>query len=613
MPIKFRRSESAKSEHATLAEIREGILAAARDAKENGRHDTVTVTLNDTAYTLSEPFVLSLDENPELASVDITFRAKYPGQTKISSLVRMHSPSFVRAEGKPYFTFTFDKDNIPLFRELFLNFKGIGVAKSPSWKNPEELTKKGAEVHSRGFRVPIELARRLAEEPIGATELMMHYEWEFASLHVVGVDLDDVKEYNGEAYAMALIDPREMNFFCEKRPTSDWLKSEGREIFFRNAPAFLSEKEDTFAYDYHTGVLYLNPHDKVYMPYHAVEYPTLDTLFHIKGLENVRFEGIRFSGATSTYASKHVYYAYQANHVRFVDGTPHDKLRAAAVLLEHTRAVTFDGCVFDDLGTNGIEALGVLYGITVKNCEFKNVEMSALALGTPGGSWAEDRRAYNLHIENNRFTHIGYEYPSAPCIYIAQVDGLKILHNTIRDTSYSAISVGWCWDPADFELGERVNIRDAEIAYNRIEDFMQLLHDGGAVYVLGGNANHKTTAQRFNTMHDNYACAANIPYYTGKYGYYCDGASSHWEVSHSVMLNVPLLPIYSQPHPLALSYHNHFIDIYSNYPAHTSTSVEERDIVTVDYHLLEGDANALLDAFPEAKAIRDAAGCDLPA
>ena len=33
--------------------------------------------------------------------------------------------------------------------------------------------------------------------------------------------------------------------------------------------------------------------------------------------------------------------------------------------------------------------------------------------------------------------------------------------------------------------------------------------------------------------------------------------------------------------------------------------------VRKDFHLLEGDAEALLEAFPEAKAIRDAAGCSL--
>ena len=103
MPIKLSHTEAVKSEHTTLAEIREGILAAAREAEAAGRHDKLDILLTDTKYTLDAPFVLSAVENPELHSVDITFRAKYPGETQISSLVRMDGKKFVKAEGKKYF------------------------------------------------------------------------------------------------------------------------------------------------------------------------------------------------------------------------------------------------------------------------------------------------------------------------------------------------------------------------------------------------------------------------------------------------------------------------------------------------------------------------------
>ena len=129
--------------------------------------------------------------------------------------------------------------------------------------------------------------------------------------------------------------------------------------------------------------------------------------------------------------------------------------------------------------------------------------------------------------------------------------------------------------------------------------------------MLGGNANRHVISHRFNRMHDNFAIAEYFPTFTGKYGYYCDGASSNWEVSHSVMLNAPIIPIFSQPHPQALSFHNHFYDIYSNTAAHPSTSVAERDIVTERFYLLEGDADTLLETYPEAVKIRDAAGCTL--
>ena len=69
-------------------------------------------------------------------------------------------------------------------------------------------------------------------------------------------------------------------------------------------------------------------------------------------------------------------------------------------------------------------------------------------------------------------------------------------------------------------------------------------------------------------------------------------------------------PVLAQ-HGIALSYHNHFINIYSTTPIHQSTHVPERDVVTENYVMVEAGIDALLEANPAAKAIRDAAGSKL--
>ena len=61
-----------------LASIREEILTAAREAKEAGRHDKLIVEFDGGFHYLTEPFVLSKTQNPELEAVDITLRAKNP-------------------------------------------------------------------------------------------------------------------------------------------------------------------------------------------------------------------------------------------------------------------------------------------------------------------------------------------------------------------------------------------------------------------------------------------------------------------------------------------------------------------------------------------------------
>ena len=610
MAITIQTTINHPTEPKTLAEAREIILSAAREAKEADRHDRVTIELDAASYHLTEPFSLSGVENPELSYVDITLKAKYQETAKIDSLVRLDGKRFVRREGTPYFTYEMDKDSegkYPRFHDLHLNFHEIEMAVSPKWKNPDVLTAEegNGEKIRRGFYAPLEIAKRVSEREIGMTELVMYIEWHFASVHLAGVDFSDTKDVDGETYVMLLGVPEEMEAFC--RVCSKSLTLLNRDTFLRNAPAYIDEKEDTYAYDWQKGILYINPRDKVYMQYHAVEYPALETLFCLEEISNLTLDGVTFTGTTATYVCDNIYYAYQANR-ESQTGRPN----AAAIYAKNMTGFTVNGCFFRDLGGSGILMTDKTRMLRVQNTVFDNIAMSALAVGNQTNDWAtESNRNYALFVENNYFHHIGYDYPAAPCLYVGMVDGLKILHNTFNDTAYSAISVGWSWSPASFILGERVNIRNAEIAYNRIEKFMQLLKDGGAIYVLGGNADRYVFSERFNCMHDNFAIAEYFPYFTGKYGYYCDGASSHWEVRHSVMLNAPIIPIFSQPHPQALSYHNHFYDIYSNTAAHPSTNVAERDIVTEDFHLLEGDAEALLEAFPEAKAIRDAAGCCL--
>lgn len=606
-----------KEEHPSLASVREAVLAAAKAAKEAGRHDTIEITFPVAKHTVQEPFVLSAKENPELAHIDLTLSGTATEATSISSLTRLDGTKFVREEGEPYFTYKFKKPKgapRPSVRDLFLNFKRIEVTSSEKWVNMDPLTpeERSGEKKRRGFYAPIALAKKLAAYPIGTTELVLYFEWEAVIFHVTGVDLKKTRMVDGEEMALLLIKKEEIDAFCTAAPKN--LKLEKRIMFVKNAPALLCEKEDTFAFDAKTGTLYLNPKDKVHMWCHAIEYPACDTLFRIEGMKNVTFRNLTFTGVSSTYASDHLYYAGQANCPRGANlsgGVPRGRLFTAAILAGDVRNLTVEGCHFTDIGCNGIQVINRSLCTTVRNCVFKNVDMCAISLGNPTWHWEdESNRSFGACIENNYFEHIAYPYPTSPCLFVAQIDGLKILHNTIRDCAYSGISVGWCWSPARYYLGERCNIRDAEIAYNDIRDFMQLLRDGGAIYVLGGNANKDICQRPVNFMHDNYAEIKKSNVWDAKYGYYCDGASSNWQVSNSVILGCQR-PLFSQSHPQSLSYHNHFIDIYSNTPNHLSAKNHGRDITTDGYHLVEGDVEALFAAYPQAQAIRDAAGCNL--
>ncbi len=606
MAITLNKVTTASNEHPTLAEIRESILAAAKEAAAAGRHDTLDVALDSGKYVLSEPFVLSQEENPELASVDIILRAKHAGEAKISSRIRLSGADFEPVPDKPYYKYQFKKGadgKYPLFRELFLNFHRIEAAKSPAWKNPIALLpeERNGQKKLDGLYVPYEIAKQLAEGELGSTELMIHIEWEFVTLHVGGVDLSNVREINGEKYALITGKGDDIDFLATHCHRS--LNINDRVAYFFNSPAFLTET-DTYAYDYENGTLYLNPADKEWMAYHAIEYPALENLLVLDGIKNFTLSGIAFSGATSRFACENPYYAAQANEVHGAG-----RLRHAAVLARNTTGLTIKHCIFRNLGGNGIQLIDHSRRARISSNLFENVDMCAVTVGNPTTAWQEERnRNHNIRIENNLFRHIGYGYPVAPCIYVGMVDYLKILHNTIKECAYSGMSVGWGWDRVYYELGEKVNVRDAEIAYNYIENYMDVLRDGGAIYVVGANCDIDIS-DRFNVMHDNFAILEN----SGegeKFGYYCDGSATNWEVRHSVIINCPT-PIFSQyTVDSAFAYHNHLFDIYSTKPVCMLSHAPVRDSLIYDFHLVEEGEEALYEKYPEAKEIRDAAGCN---
>ena len=91
--------------------------------------------------------------------------------------------------------------------------------------------------------------------------------------------------------------------------------------------------------------------------------------------------------------------------------------------------------------------------------------------------------------------------------------------------------------------------------------------------------------------------------------------SYNWDVSHSVMVNCarPLFSQYTVHH--AFTNHNHIHDIYftktPNMVSYEPSHAPYRDTLLYDLHFVEGGLDELIEAFPVAKEIKDAAGCTL--
>lgn len=583
---------------------REALLALARGAQDVGKREAVELFLEEGRYSLSAPFRLSLSEEPALSSLDITLLGE---NAQLHSLVSLGAKP---QKCKDHFTYKLKKEGetFPIFRELFLDGARVPLSTSPVWKNTDIVTEdeRTGKTKREGFYVPLEIAKQLVSAPIGKTELIVYILWLYASFHVSSVEFDKTREVDGETYVLVKPVAAEMEHFTRVFPRH--MNIGASKLHFRNSPAFL--QENTFAYDHESGTLYLAANAGKDVSLATLEYPTLETLVEIEGVDGVTIEGIRFTGVTDKYHSQNMVYPHQAGGIvgLGLDGDKAGRRKEAAVYAGNVRGFTVKDCHFYSVGTNGVQVADRSARTAVEGCVFDDVSMCAVSIGNCSWNWQIERnRTFNARIENNYFRHIAYEYPACPCIYIGQVDGLRILRNTVDGCAYSGVSAGWNWEPVSWEVGEKVNIRNAEIAYNYFHNFMDLLHDGGAIYVVGSNANRATRSDYFNFMHHNYATLDKAGPAGDKYGYYLDGASSNWEMRDSVIINC-LTPVFSQPHPQALSYHNLIQNIYSTKPYTPHLHAPARDVLIRDFHLVpEGEA-ALFEKHPEAQKIKENAG-----
>jgi hypothetical protein len=430
-------------------------------------------------------------------------------------------------------------------------------------------------------------------------QLSIRVQWEHTILRVKDVDLTATKEAEGKPYALVtLLDDKHAKCVHRENNTGK------RETFFTNNVAFLTEP-GSFAYDWYTGTLYVYPPAESLVN-NSFIYPTLENLITFKGMKGVTVEGLTFTGTTSTYVCRDSYHSQLTNVEVKGRRLPH-----AAIMGYDLEDVTVRDCTFAGLGGSGMLLWGKTMEARVYDNRFVDVAMVSVGVGDYIGRWSVPNGrtespevmekyfstvAYDLSIVNNYFEHIAYDYPNCAAIYVCFADCLKITHNTINGCAYSG---------ANFVLGERVNLRDVEISYNRVHNFMMTCRDGAAIYVTGGNSALGYTV-RFNKMHHNYAFL-DVLGNGDTIGCYFDGAASHWKITDNVVDNLRL-PLYTRYNiPCQYTHHCTINGFYSTTNVDGKNHRPYHDVL-MENCVVVPDMNELLARHPIAKEIVENAG-----
>ncbi|SDH32417.1 Protein of unknown function [Sinosporangium album] len=239
-----------------------------------------------------------------------------------------------------------------------------------------------------------------------------------------------------------------------------------------NSPAFVSE--GTFALN--GGVLHYMP-----LPGESLDHvvaPMLETLIHANDVRDVAFRGITFADATWLRPSSPegflhyhgngyydggelVVYAFHDGQAEVTGPGGDSPSMPANVIFENASGVTLEGCRFTRLGATALAFHGEGADNVLRGSVIDDVSGGGIIVG--GGT--------RVHVEENHIHHIGRDYSGSPAVLLTDTHGAVVAHNQVDNVPHAGIVI--------------YEGRGTQVLHNLVHDTMQVLADGGGVYIAG--------------------------------------------------------------------------------------------------------------------------------
>lgn len=375
-------------------------------------------------------------------------------------------------------------------------------------------------------------------------ELVWNLEWTCQRLPVA-----DIKE-QGDSWLVYMKQPYYHNALAKEYDLTT--PSYKKPFYVENAREFLDEPGE-FYFSKAEGKVYYYPFEGENPNQCEVYYPKTEQLFIVKGenelLRDCDFDTITFRYGAYNGATQGGVVGFQADKI--VSGANDTIESVGAVIpsqfvIENANNITIQNCRFESLGSGAVSMMEGVSDVSLRG----NVICDTAGTGIIVGSWDHDtgysseRLCKNIEITNNVLVRNSYEYRGGTAISVYYADGVDITHNNISQTPYSGITIGWGWGLAAERFG------NINILYNRIEDVMYSLQDGGHIYTLGAMKHALIRGNDLKTSHHSYYG-----------GLYCDSGSSDIEVSGNAVSGSYLWFMQGVHQTRSLNVHDNFADL----------------------------------------------------
>ena len=355
---------------------------------------------------------------------------------------------------------------------------------------------------------------------------------------------------------------------------------------FENSLSFLDSPGEWYL-DTESDLLYYIPRWGETMATAVVELPVVEKLIEAVGtasepIQNIRFQGLNFRYATWLGpGSDHGYVTDQSgvylvgvnspNIIGHIEpntiGDPPRMGRSQGNLhFKYARQIMLRDNRFENLGGVAVDFdTGSQRNLIIGN-RFSDIASSAIQVG---GVFEVDHHpptpaelSTDNTILNNAIYQTGRDYQDTAAIFVGCTTRTVVSKNTITEVPWSGIALGWGWgllDPGSFpglpgafsgEWGFNETptaTRANRIVNNRIQQFLEVLWDGGAIY---------TTGQQGTSAKDGTLIAGNVASGKRPTGggniFYTDGGSRFVTLRSNVSYDNPIGSIEFGPPPSPL-------------------------------------------------------------
>jgi hypothetical protein len=540
---------------------------------ESGKVKEVTVWLGDGIYQVTEPLIFEPLKSA-VKDAKLVFKAEKDSKPVISGGVAItgwmkNSDGFWEAD------LPGNLKEISDYRELFISGKRAIRARFP---NEGYLNVKKAGTDRRtnfffekgDFPIPVNVKN---------VELVFLHDWSISRIAV-----KEINTAENQLFAVDSIGAKELDFFN----IDNW--EPNPRYFLENAPEFLdADFEWIFLQGEKKFLLKLpeseNPANL------QILIPFSEGLISIVGKEKQPVKNIYFEGITFQYSKWEIpelgYCGVQACHFDPRPSTVGFAVVPAAIYAEWSENISFDNCEFKNLGGSGVWFSTGSRNCSISDSHFSDISGNGVMIGegqdreVNGGKWwkvAPEQVALANKIENCSVTECGKQFYGAVGIWCGLTAETIIKNNEIFNLPYSGISIGWMWSP------EPTPCRQNTIDGNHIHHIMQILSDGGGIYMLGLQPGSKIINNHIHDVEINDGRAESN-------GMFLDEGITDVVVENNLIYNIAKSPLRFHKATTNLVKSN-FLFCTNQNPPIRYNSTKEEDIQKVDNKVFnEGETN----------------------